>query len=438
MENNSTTQLSKTDIVEKYANDHQSLAKRAQIAFIKTDNKNNSGKIFAINNAKGNYWIIKDENNLDFLIPQKEYRFTSHDFRTLKSFYNYEEYVEGTSRDFQLIEPARVYWNGKNWELQAKENKGVLNFGNQSSGDSKEKSEEYLAEIIEKDQQIEKLEQEKTNLEKEYQILQQQYQSLQNVNLEDFKQEIIEEMGDRFLTQPNEKLTAFKQEIIREIGDQTLQQQNIDLDSFKQEILDKISDSTPQQPDINLETFKQEILKEIGDRDIKFDNKLESIKDEIIKEIDDRKQKKKNDIESHHEPISLKELQSLIELYNSNPGLLASKSTMVAATRESIEQRRTGYNTPIIFTQTDNDSYWIVNKKLLVEDDYFYLVPKAYLIINSRIYQTIEDIFVCQNYANRSSNKFQLVQPAIVKLISDSEDYEDKWELVKPGELNFS
>ncbi|MDJ0903360.1 MAG: hypothetical protein QNJ55_31630 [Xenococcus sp. MO_188.B8] len=302
-----------------------------------------------------------------------------------------------------------------------------------------------------------------------------------NINLRYFKEKILNEISDLDQKFDN-KLDSLKQGILSQISDRIPQQQNIDLETFKQEILDEVRELDIKF-DNKLESFKEKLLDEISDRDIKFDNKLESLKEKLLDEIGDRtsqksnpdleafkqeiineisdripqqpdinleslkklirteiresKQKKKSNLEYSHEPISLKELQSLIKSYNSNPGLLASKSTMVAATRESIEQRRTGYNTPIIFTQTDNDSYWIIYKKLLVEDDYFYLVPKANLIINSRIYQTIEDIFVCQNYSNRSSNKFQLGQPAIVKLTADSEDSEEKWELVEPGKLNF-
>ncbi len=90
--------------------------------------------------------------------------------------------------------------------------------------------------------------------------------------------------------------------------------------------------------------------------------------------------------------------------------------------------------TPIIFTEANIHSYWIV-QEFPLQDDCFYLVPKANLIINDRIYQTIEDIFICQNYFTRSSNKFELREPAIVKLASDSEN---EWELVKSGKLVFS
>ncbi|MDJ0903361.1 MAG: hypothetical protein QNJ55_31635 [Xenococcus sp. MO_188.B8] len=134
-------------------------------------------------------------------------------------------------------------------------------------------------------------------------------------------------------------------------------------------------------------------------------------------------------------PISsnLDNLQSLMKIYNSNPRQLASNITTVAATRESVAKRRSGNKTPIIFIESSQDSFWIV-QELSLQDDCFYLVPSANLTINERIYMTISYIFVCQNYANRSSNKFSLSKPAIVKF---NRDWENEWELVEPGEIIF-
>ncbi|MEM7590051.1 MAG: hypothetical protein AAF383_00750 [Cyanobacteria bacterium P01_A01_bin.83] len=124
--------------------------------------------------------------------------------------------------------------------------------------------------------------------------------------------------------------------------------------------------------------------------------------------------------------------EALVATYTQNPKLLAKKVIKVAATRESIEQIRAGIKTPIIFTETANDSYWIVMEPELEENQCF-LVPKPNLVINSRIYQTTEDIFHCPGYKNRTSNKFQLSIPAVVQF--NGSGY---WKLVKPGELMFS
>ena len=511
--------ISISDIIEQYNKDPQSLDEIVhEYVSISSENQNNQGNIFAVNQPKGkeNCWIIKVANNLYFLIPQKKYKLNTHFLEILKNFYNYQEYSQGKTRDFELIEPAQVSWNGgKDWILQDEGHKGILDFGNQSPVnspvDSKEESEEYLAQITDKDRQIEKLEQEKINLEAKYQVLQKQFQNLQNNTLETFKnnlkQEILDEIGARIPQQQNIDLQAFKQEIIKEIGDpipqqpkidlryfkknilneisdlipqqsnidlealkqeifkeignRTTQQSNIDLKAFKQEILNEIGDCGSQNSNIDLETFKQEIINEISDRNNQQQNiDLQAFKQEIFKELSDRnnqqqnidldafkqelfkelrenEQKKNNDIESSKKSIAFEDLQSLIDSYNNKSGFTSENIISIAATEDSIEKIRSGLKTPVIFTKVYNGSCWIV-PDIKLQNDCFYLVPKVDLIINSRIYQTIEDIFVCQNYAKRSTNKFQLVQPAIVKLISDSEDSEDKWELVEPGKLNFS
>lgn len=124
--------------------------------------------------------------------------------------------------------------------------------------------------------------------------------------------------------------------------------------------------------------------------------------------------------------------EELVSIYHQNPRALSQKVIKVAATRESIEQRRAGIKTPLLFTETSNDSYWIAHESQ-IEDNHYFLVPKPNLVINSLIYQTIEDIFNCQGYQSRTSNKFQLKLPAIVRSQGSG-----CWKLVEPGELIFS
>ena len=123
--------------------------------------------------------------------------------------------------------------------------------------------------------------------------------------------------------------------------------------------------------------------------------------------------------------------EKLKEIYQHNPKDLLKKVIKVAATRESIERRRSGFETPITFTETSNDSYWIILEPK--SEHGYYLVPKPNLVINSRIYQTIEDIFNCQGYDNRTSNKFKLGLFATVQ-----SEGSGSWKLVEPGELLFS
>ena len=123
--------------------------------------------------------------------------------------------------------------------------------------------------------------------------------------------------------------------------------------------------------------------------------------------------------------------EEIVAIYHRNPRELSIKVIKVAATSESIEQRRAGMKTPIRFTETSNYSYWIIREPKT--DNNYFLVPKPNLVINSHIYQTIEDIFSCQGYQNRASNKFKLKLSAVVQ-----SEGEGSWKLIEPGELIFS
>ncbi|MDJ0899502.1 MAG: hypothetical protein QNJ55_11890 [Xenococcus sp. MO_188.B8] len=123
--------------------------------------------------------------------------------------------------------------------------------------------------------------------------------------------------------------------------------------------------------------------------------------------------------------------EEIVAIYHRNPRELSIKVIKVAATSESIEQRRAGMKTPIRFTETSNYSYWIIQEPKT--DNNYFLVPKPNLVINSHIYQTIEDIFSCQGYQNRASNKFKLKLSAVVQ-----SEGEGSWKLIEPGELIFS
>ncbi|MEM8719534.1 MAG: hypothetical protein AAGE84_09535 [Cyanobacteria bacterium P01_G01_bin.39] len=128
-------------------------------------------------------------------------------------------------------------------------------------------------------------------------------------------------------------------------------------------------------------------------------------------------------------------LDDLVTKYNKNPKKSARNTVKVAATRESIEQRRAGLKIPLIFKQGENegenDSFWVVLDEQTSEGNY-YLVPKANLTINKRFYQTVKYIFTCRGYENKSSNDFTLIHPAEVKFLKN-----DEYELLKPGDLRF-
>ena len=124
--------------------------------------------------------------------------------------------------------------------------------------------------------------------------------------------------------------------------------------------------------------------------------------------------------------------EDLITMYRQNPQLLSEKVIKVQITRESIERTNAEEKTEIIFKRASNDSYWIVTEPALGNNCYF-LVPNPNLEINSLIFPSIENIFNCQGYHNRSSNEFDLKLSAMVQVHSKS-----SWKLIGTGELIFS
>lgn len=123
-------------------------------------------------------------------------------------------------------------------------------------------------------------------------------------------------------------------------------------------------------------------------------------------------------------------VDDLASLYNQNYRALYNYVVTVTATKESVERKRAGYDSPIYFTDAENGNYWVTSIPQL-ERPYYCLVPKGNLIIDEHKYKAVQEVFVCSGYKERSSNKFVLNKPAIVAC--DSSGY---W-LHKQGELSF-
>ena len=124
--------------------------------------------------------------------------------------------------------------------------------------------------------------------------------------------------------------------------------------------------------------------------------------------------------------------EDLIVMYRENPQLLLQKVIKVEVIKESIERTIAGTKPEIMFKETSNDHYWIVLEPEL-ENNCYFLVPKPNLEINSLIYPSIENIFNCTGYNDRTSNKFNLKLSAMVQIQSAS-----SWKLIGTGEITFS
>ena len=99
---------------------------------------------------------------------------------------------------------------------------------------------------------------------------------------------------------------------------------------------------------------------------------------------------------------------------------------------DNIEELRSKLDVPMIFTQQNNGSYWIVRDP---SSSRLYLIPHKktrFIDVNSVMIR--EKIFECQNYdENWKQKKLKIVKPAIVKQL----EREEKWAIQEKGELIF-
>ncbi|MEM7590052.1 MAG: hypothetical protein AAF383_00755 [Cyanobacteria bacterium P01_A01_bin.83] len=252
------------------------------------------------------------------------------------------------------------------------------------------------------------------------------YEKLKTIREELHELKSKEERNENSITKLTQDLTNF-QNAIDNVNDKIIPQLNRSIENLE----NNIQKVQINQSNIHSNFVNKESLASVNTEAIQ----IKDIVNNLYLEFNNIKNPQKiNQIDYLVEfPQSDQDLE-VLKQYNDNPRTLAINAIKVAATRESIEEIRTGIKTPLILKQDENDSYWILNEPI-PKDKYFYLVPKANLIINDRIYQTVEDIFTCQGYQDRTSNNFKLKSPAVVKL---SADFDDQWELVQPGELVFS
>ncbi|MBO3459230.1 hypothetical protein G7B40_027495 [Aetokthonos hydrillicola Thurmond2011] len=123
------------------------------------------------------------------------------------------------------------------------------------------------------------------------------------------------------------------------------------------------------------------------------------------------------------------DIKKLVERYNTDPGSLSHNAIEVSAREDSITQRRLGLQQAIVLERVGRGkgNYWVLTGK-----DFNYLVPKKSIKINEFNYETVEALFVCNNYQPGYTH-FQLCKPGKVMPISQGET----WQLSEQGQLQF-
>ncbi len=118
---------SNSGVVETYNQNAKSLSKVA-IEVSETPESINQRRVGVhqavilekVGKNKGNYWIIS-ESGISELVPKANFKINEYNYETVAILFNCQNYRQGYSTDFCLLEPAKVVSiNQNNWQLQQK------------------------------------------------------------------------------------------------------------------------------------------------------------------------------------------------------------------------------------------------------------------------------------------------------------------------------
>ena len=119
-------------------------------------------------------------------------------------------------------------------------------------------------------------------------------------------------------------------------------------------------------------------------------------------------------------------ITDLLEIYHFAPKVLLRCANKVSVKEESLQKLN---QEPVILVKVRNGNYWVI----ATEDiNYYWLLPKINLRVNSFEYQSVQCLFECQGYQPDIINHFTLKQPARVSFTGK------EWRLEEKGILEFS
>jgi hypothetical protein len=113
--------------------------------------------------------------------------------------------------------------------------------------------------------------------------------------------------------------------------------------------------------------------------------------------------------------------------YNQDPHYWQPYAVAVSETPASLERRRkNSYAQQVTLAPSSNPSYWVVTH----DARHYWLIPKADFRVSGPSFDTFQALFKSEGAPN---NRFYLVKPAAVKMITATHD----WELQGQGEVKF-
>lgn len=172
------------------------------------------------------------------------------------------------------------------------------------------------------------------------------------------------------------------------------------------------------------EDFKNAIISEVKElirQSLNSDNVHQQsniIQTDFIQEQSSSKKELYQELDRYEEYI--------VNEYYNNPNFLTEHAYKVTPTKKSLEDIYLNRATEIIFQDSNQNGYWIVELK----NTGYYLLPDLELKINTNS-KTVKTIFELKNYQEFSTN-FRVIKPAKVY-----ECNKNQWQLLTKGILQF-
>ncbi|MBD2396000.1 hypothetical protein H6G11_17280 [Cyanobacterium aponinum FACHB-4101] len=193
-------------------------------------------------------------------------------------------------------------------------------------------------------------------------------------------------------------------------------------EELKQEI---ISEVKAEIREIIQESLKKLPINNISNQDNQFDNSSYTIETEFIENKENYPEKSPNLEKTPNIEINQYE-QYILEQYYNNPEFLEQYAYKVNATKKTLEDIYLNKANQIVFQESHQSDYWIVELK----NGGYCLLPDLNLKINTNL-KAIKTIFELNNYQDNVSKNFRVLKTAKVMEINN------QWQLTEKGVLQF-
>lgn len=208
---------------------------------------------------------------------------------------------------------------------------------------------------------------------------------------------------------------------------ENLASQNSISPDFQEEIVSKLKHDIQNiiQESLNINQQNSPLIKTNKNEQI-VETEFIEYPEEVRTRSDAARSNLKNTQEFHsHQKIDSNE-QYVIEKYYNDPNFLEQYGYKVTPTKKTFEDIYLNKATEIIFEESNQNDYWIIQ----LSTGEHCLLPDLSLKINTNL-KTIRTIFEINNYHEPLSKNFQIIKTAKVSEINN------QWRLLDKGILQF-